>query len=392
MKFRTTFLAALVCLVSLASFARASAAKTLLVAVNKTTCPTATYTSIQAAVNAASSGDTIRICPGVYVEQISIDKSLTLNAESGAILMPSSLASNTTSLSDSSPLAVALLVANTTNVTISGLIVDGTNNAISACSPDFFGIAFQNASGTVTHSTVRNFKLTAALNGCQTGTGILVQSGGGQSSTVDVLASSIHDFQKNGITANEVGTSVLVHLNTVTGVGPTTGAAQNGVQVGYGATGTISNNTITNNVWSPCVAVATCTAVATNILVYQSDGITISENVVSVSQIGIFIAANSASLSTNASTANSVFDGIHLEGNSNTVRSSNVVNASESGIYVDGNSNTIESNGITEAAVGILVTTGSTGNLVSRNDFFDCPITIQDPKVRNIAQLLKPQR
>jgi hypothetical protein len=205
MKFRTTLLAALVCLVALACFARASAAATLIVAVNKTgTCSTAAYTSIKAAVSAASSGDNIRICPGVYVEQVSIDKALTLTADSGAILMPSSLQANTTSLSDGAPLAVALLVTNTTDVTIFGLIVDGTNNDISGCAPGFFGIAFQNASGTVNRSTVRNFKLTAALNGCQTGTGTLVQSGGGQSSTVPIQTSSIHDFQKNGITAKRL--------------------------------------------------------------------------------------------------------------------------------------------------------------------------------------------
>jgi nitrous oxidase accessory protein NosD len=158
MKFRATLLATLVCLIAIASFAGSSAAKTLLVDVNRVACPTAGYTSIQAAVTAASPGDTIRICPGVYVEQVSIDKSLTLSAENGAILMPSSLQSNSTSLYDGSPLAVALLVTNTTGVTISGLIVDGTNNAISDCAPDLFGIAFQNASGTIEHSTVRNFK------------------------------------------------------------------------------------------------------------------------------------------------------------------------------------------------------------------------------------------
>jgi parallel beta-helix repeat protein len=99
-----------------------------------------------------------------------------------------------------------------------------------------------------------------------------------------------------------------------------------------------------HQIWSPCTAVATCTALATNILVYQSDGITLTNNVVSVSQVGIFIAANNATLTGNRSSANSVFDGIHFEGDSNSVKSSRVVNSSESGIYVDGNSNTIETN------------------------------------------------
>jgi parallel beta-helix repeat protein len=126
--------------------------------------------------------------------------------------------------------------------------------------------------------------------------------------------------------------------------------------------------------------------------VYQSDGITLTNNVVSVSQVGIFIAANNATLTGNRSSANSVFDGIHFEGNSNSIKSSTVVNSSESGIYVNGSSNTIETNTIIEAGVGILVTTGSAGNLISGNSIFDCPTTIQDPKVRNIDQLLKPQR
>jgi parallel beta-helix repeat protein len=391
MKFRTTVFSIFAVLTAV-FFAQPAFANELLVDVDKLACPTAAYTSIQAAVNAASPGDHIRVCPGTYVEQVVIQKSLTLHAESGVILMPSALQQNTTSLFDGSPLAVALLVANATDVTIAGLIVDGTNSGISACSPDFFGIAYQNASGTVRHTTVRNFKLAGTLNGCQTGTGIFVQSGGGQISSVTIDSTSIHDFQKNGITANEVGTQVLIRGNVVTGLGPTTGAAQNGIQVGFGATGAINSNTVTNTIWSPCTAVATCAAVATNILVDQSDGVTVSNNSVSVSQVGVFIDANSADLSNNQSTANSVFDGIRLEGNSNRAGNNTVFNASESGIFLDGNNNVVRDNTITEASIGILKTTTSSGNLIFANDIFDCPITIQDPNAHNISKLLSPQR
>lgn len=367
--------------------------KVILVDDNKVECPSATFTRIQDAVNSASPGDTIHVCKGTYVEQVTIHISLTIAADNGAVLMPSNMQSNTTSLFDAAPLAVALLVLDATDVSIHGLIVDGVNNGISGCSPDLFGIAFQNASGTVRRTTVRNFKLATNLDGCQSGNGIFVESGGGQVSSVTLESNSIHDFQKNGITADEVGTTVLIRANTVTGIGPTTGAAQNGIQLGFGAAGAIRNNTVTNNVWSPCTSAATCTtAVAANILVIQSDGITISGNDVGVSQLGIFVLGNSATVSGNDTSADVVFDGIRLEGSDNTVRANSVVNAAEAGIYLDGNNNVIRNNTITEASVGILKTTTSTGSLIQGNSIFDSINTIQDPPSTSLAKLIKPIR
>jgi len=372
--------------------ASASLAKVVLVDDDKADCPSAAFTKIQDAVNAASPGDVIRVCKGVYAEQVSIHVPLTIAAENGAVLMPSNMQANTTSLFDAAPLAVALLVSDTTDVTIHGLIIDGSNNGISSCSPDFFGIAFQNASGSVRRTTIRNFKLPADLNGCQTGTGIFVQSGSGQLSSVAVDSNSVHDFQKNGITADELGTTVMIRANTVTGLGATTGAAQNGIQIGFGAAGSIRNNTVTNNLWSPCTAIATCAAVATNILVTQSDSVTVSGNTVSVNQVGIFIDGNSSTVANNETSASSVFDGIRLEGSQNFARANSVVNAGESGIYLDGSNNVVRNNTITDATVGILKTAASSGNLIQGNSFFNNIVTIQDPPSPSLASLIKPVR
>ena len=41
-------------------------------------CPEATFQSIQAAVDAASAGDTIEVCPGTYLERVSVTKTLKL--------------------------------------------------------------------------------------------------------------------------------------------------------------------------------------------------------------------------------------------------------------------------------------------------------------------------
>jgi hypothetical protein len=359
---------------------------------DKVECPNATFSRIQDAVDAASPGVTIRVCKGNYKEQVAIHKPLTIAADSGAVLMPGTMQQNTTSLLDGSPLAAAILVADATDVSIEGLIVDGANNGVAQCSPRLFGIAFQNASGEISQVAIRNFKLGTGLGGCQSGTGIFVQSGRGGISNVEIEKSTIHDFQKNGITADEVGTHVSVHGNVVTGIGPTLGAAQNGIQIGFGAGGAISRNTVTNNLWSPCTAVDTCQAVATNILVTQSDGVEVTDNDVGISQVGIFLHGNQGLVARNETFASSVFDGIRLEGDGNRVRHNEVFNGAESGIFVAGNNNVVEHNKITEAAVGILKETGSLGNLIRFNQVFDTPIAVQDPALPGLAGVVSPER
>src|SRR6266849_3535882 len=359
---------------------------------DKVECPNAAFTRIQDAVDAASPGATIRVCKGNYAEQVAIGKPLTIAADSGAVLMPGTMQQNSTSLLDGLPIAAAILVAGTTGVSIDGLIVDGANNGVPQCSPRLFGIVFQNASGEISHVAIRNFKLGTGKGGCQSGTGIFVQSGWGGISRVEIEKSIIHDFQKNGITANEVGTHVSVHGNVVTGIGPTTGAAQNGIQIGFGAGGAISRNTVTNNLWSPCAAVDTCTAVATNILVTQSDGVEVTDNGVGISQVGIFLHGNHGLLTRNETFASSVFDGIRLEGDDNRVRHNHVFNGAQAGIFIAGNNNVVEHNKITEAAVGILKETGSVGNLIRFNQVFDTPIAVQDPVSPGLADVVSPER
>jgi hypothetical protein len=359
---------------------------------DKVECPNAGFTRIQDAVDAASSGDEIHICKGIYVEQVAIRKSLTIDADNGAILMPSAMQANTTSLFDAAPIATALLVADTTGVSISGLTVDGVNSGISQCAPDLIGITFQNASGELDRTAVRNFKLTASLNGCQSGTGIFIQSGNGGVSKVEIDHCTVHDFQKNGITADEIGTVTIIRRNVVTGIGPTTGAAQNGVQIGFGAAGSILDNVVTNNVWSPCTAVSTCTAVATNILVTQSDGVEVSGNTAGISQVNIFVHGNNAEIERNETFATFIFDGIRLQGDQSRVHQNHVLNGAESGIFLSGNNNFVTDNVITEAAIGILKETGSSGNIIAGNRFFNTPVPVQDPQFIDVAKLISPKR
>jgi nitrous oxidase accessory protein NosD len=270
-------------------------------------------------------------------------------------------------------------VQDATGVDIHDVIVDGSNGGITECAPDFIGIFYRNASGDISRVAVRNVKLVATLNGCQSGSAILVQSGGGAISNVGIEEGSIHDYQKNGITANEVGTQVHIEGNVVTGIGATTGAAQNGIQIGFGASGSITRNTVANHIWSPCVSTTVCDFNASDILVFQSDNVSVEHNRAGVSQAGVAILANHARVTNNRVFDTQIFDGIQLIGNDNDAKNNNIVHSDESGVFIQGNNNVVVQNSINEAAFGVLKIAGSSGNVIAANTFFNAAIKVQDP-------------
>ena len=361
------------------SVPQAARAATLTVGQKSVACPKPLYLTIQSAVNAASSGDTIHVCAGTYPEQVLITKSLNLSGDNGALIEPVNVAANSTSFTSGQPIAAIVLVQGTTGVTIENVIVDGSGNGISECSPDLIGIFYRNASGELNHVAVREVELSPTLNGCQSGLGVFVQSGGGVSSVVTIANSSIHDYQKNGITANEVDTQVTISGNVVTGLGTAAGTAQNGIQIGFGATGTIHANSVANHVYAPCIDLTGCPATADDILVYQSDGVTVDHNTVGVSQTGIAIVANNANVLDNTVFDSLIFDGVLLQGNGNSATGNHITRSDQAAVVISGNSNTVQQEVINDATIGILTIAGSTGTTMGINTFFNTPVQMQDP-------------
>jgi nitrous oxidase accessory protein NosD len=297
------------------------------------------------------------------------------------------MTSNTTSLSSGESVAAVFLAKNADDVDIEGLIIDGTNNGITECSPRLIGILYQDASGWVKHNAVRRMNLPASLNGCQSGDGIEVQSSTGGTSKVIIEDNSVHDYQKNGITGNELGTDVSIERNTVTGIGSTSGAAQNGIQLGFGAKGSVTENNVTGNVWAPCVSVQECEFSATGILVFQSDDVKVSENSVGTNQVGIFIGGQNSEVDHNNVFDSVVLVGIALAGNNNKARYNHVKQSGQAALLIQGNGNRVRDNTITEAPVGILKVSGSTGNAFSENLFFATPVPFQDPAPQKHTQV-----
>src|SRR5262245_51974685 len=289
------------------------------------------YTTIASAVAAARPHDVIKICPGTYPEQLTIAKSLTLRGESGAVVKPSAMVANTRSVTTGNALATIIVVDGGKGVVIEGLTIDGADNEINSCPaparvpvPDLFGIFYRNASGTVRDSAIRNMRLGPGLAACRGGTAILVQSGGGGRSKVAIEDNSIHDFQRNGVTANEAGTTVYIRRNVVTGLGPTTGAVQSGIQLARGATGAVEENVVTQTISANCSDAASCASPANGVIIGSgSSDVRVAHNVLGSTQTGVAVFGNGNRVQDNVIFDSVVFDGIYVEGGGNDIKGNN---------------------------------------------------------------------
>ncbi len=128
--------------------------------------------------------------------------------------------------------------------------------------------------------------------------------------TLEVAACNIHDFQKNGTALGGPGLTVNVHDTTVTGYGPTTTTAQNGIQVSYGAAGVVGPTTTFRP--SPT---RRATGSRPGILLYDAD-VDVTGNDVTNAQVGIYLYLGNSDIQNNVVTASAagvgttVFSGI----------------------------------------------------------------------------------
>jgi hypothetical protein len=400
------------------------------------------YSTIQAAVNAAqllTAPSTVRVCPGIYPEQVLITKSLTLmgvvdtsRATDAPVIVPPSggLVQNGVDIFGAGVAAQIFVQGPGITVTVSDLTVDGTGNNIASCGPPTLeGIYFQNAYGKISGNAVRNQYMTdfADYGGCQNALAINVESP--DQYTVTISGNSVRAYQKNGITVTGAGTGpgssgplFTISSNYVVGLGATGmnwptcpdyqvcagtppeangGAAENGIQVGFGAYGTIQSNVVNDNIWwgeyaeygYATLGGTTPGNGASGILVFASSGIKVMSNIVGSAQFGIATdsdysspycnggpcgPADETTIESNKVSGTQVFDAIDLCSNSNVVESNSIFGSGESAVHIDdacsygpsttGNSNTVKNNTINEACAGILLGTGS-GNTTAPNAF-----------------------
>jgi hypothetical protein len=393
------------------------------VAVGSCTALAHTYTTIQAAVNASAPGTIIEICPGIYPEQVVVNKRLTLEGipsggEDAAVIVPplTGLVQNAVDLDIATSIAAQILVQNTSSVlvTISNLTVDGTGNLIDGCSPDPQGILFQNASGVLNHVAVRNEVAGGVPSGCQTGQGIFAETSTGSVSNVKIQNVSVHNYNKNGISGVDPGTTLAITGNFIQGSGVVPcsadyqGAAQNGIQLGYGATGTIFNSTVIDNnyTFDPTVPDYACYYVGADVLLYDtaestpSNLIKIQHNWLGNSNYPLVLSEGNdfppnygdgvSILGNSIFGTAGFFDAIDLCTNGNTVTGNIIFNSAESAVHLDascgeyyggpatGTHNTVTGNTIVESAcAGILDDwSGGGSNNYSSDNYYTVPYPV----------------
>jgi hypothetical protein len=206
--------------------------------------PTIPYPTIQAAVDAAQSNDTIHIAPGVYPGQVEIvSKTLTLIGQPGTILR-----ATTNMTGHAGSVNIPIMEISSSQVTVRGLTFEGERLAERYVGDgDLLGIYFRNSSGDVKNCAFYGFR--ESTPGPEGAFAIFAHSlDNVPEATVRVVGSTFADnyggivLRGSSTRQNVNGT---VENNIIIGPGPLTGDNNHaGIQIGEGVGGRIAGNTI----------------------------------------------------------------------------------------------------------------------------------------------------
>jgi hypothetical protein len=389
--------------------------------------------TIDFALTQAASGATIKVQAGTYNEQVQITKPVTIMGAgaSQTVIEPTSVPSTDTDTDSTEPQAYIVDVTHTTGVNLKDIGVNGSaaSSSIGACAPDYVGVYYHDASGSMTNDAVTGIELTPAADffGCQSGLGVYAATDSG-SVTPTVLSMSsdnVNSYQKNGITCDDPGTVCNIKNTTVTGAGSNPTIAQNGIQIwaasagvtanvitgnsyeggpGSNATGmlllnpytlSVKNNQVTHNdtdIWllqdSPGYVIcgnlsSSCTnpaAAGTTFAItgnHASDAINYENNPIG-SEYGDGIDVDSVTAHMTISgnvVENDPGNGIALFGTTGVLAQRNTVRSDDNGFYlgagtvgVSANANTLRKNTVSASSnVGILLDIQTGGNIVVHN-------------------------
>ncbi|MEZ4388835.1 MAG: hypothetical protein R3D98_14925 [Candidatus Krumholzibacteriia bacterium] len=255
--------------------------------------PGETYATVQSAVDAAVSGDTIHISADTYVEQVLIDgKDLTLRGAGQAATSIESPATLQVFYSTSYDHYPVVGVTNAT-VHLADLTIDGAGQGNT--NYKFMGADFHNAGGSVTDVTFLRVRNTP-FSGAQHGVSLYLYNDDAVARAFTAERVTVDDFQKNAMALiAAAGTPLTVNVLDcdITGAGPTTVTAQNGLQVsGPDVVATLTGNTVRDIAWDGP------TWTASGALFFDCTG-TFSGNLLDHTQTAVYLTASPMTLANN---------------------------------------------------------------------------------------------
>lgn len=315
-----------------------------------------TYTTIQAAVDAASAGDTILVARGVYTEQVTFadDKDgITLRAQNPrqtVIRAPDALAG----------LKAIVTVDGADDVTVRGFTITGPATPANELT---YGVVIDGGSATVRDNLITGIR-NDPLDGVQAGVGVAVL-GDLESAAAVITGNTITDYQKGGVVVFGADATATVSGNTLVGGGPTDLIAQNGVQVSDGADGYIFENFITGNDYTGSEDVS-----AAGIYADTAGDLIVAGNRVFDNQTGLLLVNLEYVLVAGNRVFDNTRDGVDLVGVRGGLFADNRVEGNAvDGVYLGDTTsvvvtgNRIRNNGDN----GLEVTDGSSGNVIFGN-------------------------
>lgn len=215
---------------------------------------TTNYPTIQAAVDAAQSGDTIVIATGDYYEQIAINNkaSFTLAGEPGAVLHATAGMGQNLQPWTRLPALVGIVQSE---VTLSGLTFDGDRQAGAYPDAGLQGVFYLASSGSVRDCTIRGFRgaLLDALSNARALVAWNPKSAGTDKVQVNIISNNFEDNERSiTLTGDDTSnptllrTAFTIEANTITGLGPAPMVVR-GVLILTGAGGLVRGNTVTDH-------------------------------------------------------------------------------------------------------------------------------------------------
>lgn len=350
------------------------------------------FNNIQDAVTAAPANSRINVCPGTYVEQVTIPAGKdglhlrSVGHWQAVIKAPPVMLD---------PKAI-VRVSGAQDVTLLAFTITGPGGG--PCDSIRYGVRVDMAgSANILGNHITQITDTP-FSGCQNGLAVQVgRQFEGQTGSARIIGNVIDNYQKNGPTIDNVGSFAEIAHNRILGIGPTPTIAQNGIQVSRGATANVQHNFVAQNLFSPQ------SVASTGILLFASGVVVTAHNTVSANDVGAFlIFAAAGSTTTNNRVRASTFDGVALvtsdhevannksdanggpgiglyDSDDNRVHNNQVEGNVESGILLDNASfNTVSNNHVWDNGTGPLDTTdgirvelGSTNNSIADNHLRD---------------------